>query len=84
MRNRTEDKKCRGFVYKNDESAEAYMIPLTFVYILYSLYIVFMYKNHAKAVSFSLLYVFCIVCTLLVCTKNIKKLFHLTSCISFV
>ena len=31
----------------------AYMTRLTFVYVLYSLYIVCMYKKHSKAVSFS-------------------------------
>ena len=57
---------------KKHTSAAAYMIRLTFVYILYSLYIVCMYKKHTKVVSVSLLYKFCIVCTLFVCTKNTK------------
>ena len=42
------------------------MIRLTFVYILYSLLIVCMYKKHTKVISVSLLYKFCIVCTLFV------------------
>ena len=61
-------RECRGFVYKKHTSAAAYMIQLTFVYILYSLYIVCMYKKHTKVVSVSLLYKFCIVCTLFVCS----------------
>ena len=32
-------KECGGFVYKKHKSTAAYMIPLTFAYILYSLYI---------------------------------------------
>ena len=84
MRKYSKGKECRGFVYKKHTSAQAYMIPLTFAYILYSLYIVCMYKKHTKVVSVSLLYKFCIVYTLFVCTKNIQKLFQLGSCISFV
>ena len=75
--------RCRGFVYKKHTSA-AYMIRLIFVYILYSLYIVYMYKKHTKAVSVSLFDRFYIVCTLFVCTKNIQKPFQLVSCIGFV
>ena len=60
----SKSKECRGFVYKKHTSAAAHMIQLTFVYILYSLYIVCMFKKHMKAVSVSLLYRFCIVCTL--------------------
>ena len=41
-----------GFLYiqKKHAPASAYMIQLIFEYILYSLYIVFMYKKHAKEV----------------------------------
>ena len=46
-------KECRGFVYKKHTPAAAYMIRLTFVHILYSLYIVCMYKKHTKATSVS-------------------------------
>ena len=51
---------------KKHTSAVAYMIQLTFVYILYSLHIVCMYKKHRKTVSVSYLYRFSIVCTLFV------------------
>ena len=37
--------------YTCNTSAGAYMTRLTFVYILYSLYIVCMYNKHTKAVS---------------------------------
>ena len=47
-------------------SEAAYMIRLTFVYILYSQFvIVCMYKKHTKVVSVSQLYRFCIVCSYL-------------------
>ena len=60
------------------------MIRLTFVFILYSLYIACMYKKHTKAVSVSYLNRFCLVCTLFVCTKNMQRSFQLASCIGFV
>ena len=44
--------------------------------ILSSLYIICMYKKHAKVVSVSQLYRFCIVCTLFACTKNIHFKFQ--------
>ena len=50
------------------------MIQLTFVYILYSLQFVCLYKKHTKVVSVSQLYRFCIVCTLFVCIKNIQSI----------
>ena len=59
MQKYSKSKECRGFAYKKHTAAAAYMIWLTFVYILYSLYIVFMYKKHAKALSVSLLCRFC-------------------------
>ena len=83
MQKYSKSKECRGFVYKKHTSA-AHMIQLKFFYILYSLYIVCIYKKHTKVVSVSLLYRFCIVCTLFVCTKNIQKSFQLASCIAFV
>ena len=47
-------------------SEAAYMIRLTFVYILYSQFvIVCMYNKHTKVVSVSQLYRFCIVCSYL-------------------
>ena len=84
MQKSLKGKECRGFVYKKHTSAAAYMIRLTFVYILYSLYIVCMYKKHTKVVSVSLLYKFCIVCTLFVYTKNTQKPLQFASCIGFV
>ena len=60
------------------------MIRLTFAYILYSLHIVCIYKKHTKAVSVSQLYRFCMVCTLFVVQKNIRRPFQLASCIDFV
>ena len=62
----------------------AYMTRLTFVYVLYSLYIVCMYKKHSKAVSFSYSQFsrFCIVCSQLhyfcICyvQKNIQHQLH--------
>ena len=48
------------------------MIRLTFVYILYSLHIVCIYKEHTKAVSVSWLYRFCMVCTLFVVQNTYK------------
>ena len=51
---------------KNIHQKAAYMIRLTFVYILYSQFvIVCMYKKHTKVVSVSQLYRFCIVCSYL-------------------
>ena len=79
----SKSKECRGFVYKNHTSAAAYMIQLTFVFILYGLYISYIYKRRRKAVSLSFLYKFCIVFTLFVFTNIIQKLFQLSSCIGF-
>ena len=79
----SKSKECRGFVYKNHTSA-AYMIQLTFVFILYGLYISYIYKKRRKAVSLSFLYFFCIVFTLFVFTNIIQKLFQLSSCIVFI
>ena len=42
---------ARRVVYIKHTSAGVYMIRLTFVYILYSLYIVCMYKKHINVVS---------------------------------
>ena len=64
LRNRVEDgvfvhvkvRKVKnvGFLYiQKHTSAAAYLIRLTFVYILYSLYYVCMYKKHTKAISVS-------------------------------
>ena len=39
--------------YKKHTSTAAYMIQLAFVYILYSLYIVWMHKKHTNAVLVS-------------------------------
>ena len=58
-------------------------LPLTFVYILYSLHIVFIYKKPTRAVSVSQLYRFCIACASFVCARNIHRQFLLASCISF-
>ena len=71
-------------LYTKSISAAAYMIQLTFVYFLCSLYIVYMYKKHTKTISVSQLYRFCIVGTLFVCTKNIQRLFQQGRCIGFV
>ena len=71
-------------LYTKSKSAAAYMIQLTFVYFLCSLYIVYMYKKHTKTISVSQLYRFCIVGTLFVCTKNIQRLFQQGRCIGFV
>ena len=49
----SKSKECRGFVYIKHTLAGAYMILLTFVYILYSLYIVCMYEKYTKTVSVS-------------------------------
>ena len=47
MQKYSKSKEYRGFVYKKHRSAAAYiMIQLTFVYILYSLHIVCIYKTH--------------------------------------
>ena len=40
-------------IYKKHTSAAAYMFRLTFLCILYSLYIVYVYKKHTKIVSVS-------------------------------
>ena len=61
MRKYSKSKEHRGFVYKKYTSAAAHMIQLTFayilytydiqiLYILYSLYIVCMYKKCTKTV----------------------------------
>ena len=48
----SKSKECRGFVCKKHTSA-AYMIELTFVNVLYSLYIVCMHKKYTNATSVS-------------------------------
>ena len=79
-----EKERMQVLYAKKHTSAAACVTRLTFVYILYSLNIVCMYKKHTKVVSVSLLCKFCIVCTLFVCTKNIQNPFQLARCISFV
>ena len=46
-------KNVEFLLIQKHTTAVAYMIRLTFVYILYSLYIVRIYKKHTKAVSVS-------------------------------
>ena len=64
-------------------SEAAYIIRLTFVYILYSQFvIVCMYKKHTKVVSVSQLYRFCIVCSYLnylFVQETYKRCFSLAS-----
>ena len=60
------------------------MIWLTFIYILYRLYLVCIYKKHEKAISVSLLYRLCIFFTLFVCTKNIHIKFQVAFSWNFV
>lgn len=66
-------------IYKKHSLAAIYIILLLFIYILYSLSIVFIYKKHAKTVLVSQLYRFCIVCTLFVFAKNIHFKFQALS-----